>query len=83
MVCTVTNPAERRRRLARAYDILLGVASRAQQRAGSRRDEIVEIPPSLADDETSDTDTDSTRRWPGDIVGGKCERPTREQESML
>jgi len=56
MVCTVTDPAERRRRLARAYDVLLGVDNRAQQHAGSRRDEIVEIPLPLVDNDTSDSD---------------------------
>ena len=60
LVCTVTDPAERRRRLTRAYDILLGAASRAQQHVGSRQDEMIKISSPLTDDETSDTD--STRR---------------------
>ena len=55
LVCTVLDPAERRRRLARAYDILLGVASRAQQHADSPQSETADLN-ALADDETSDSD---------------------------
>ena len=53
LVCTVTDPAERRRRLARAYDILLQVAGRAQHHADSQQSETADLD-TLADDETSD-----------------------------
>jgi hypothetical protein len=40
MVCTVTDPAERRRRLAEAYRILLEATCEPRQRPASRQDEI-------------------------------------------
>jgi hypothetical protein len=55
LICTVTDPAERRRRLARAYDILLQVTRQEQQHTDSRQSETIDSV-TLAGDETSDTE---------------------------